>query len=366
MKNYLNIMIAGAHGYAGQIFMHLVQRHPKLQLTGIIQKISQATGINPHYPCYTPEQLITHNIYTDVIVLATPPAESQQLVYTLSKQCNLLIDLSGAFRLPAAQYQQWYQQVHQHPQLLMQAHYGLSPWTQHAVKHKHLIANPGCYATAALMALMPLVKHNVIDPTDIIIDAKSGATGAGKQLNHELLFCELNENFYAYKIGCHQHTPEITNQLNQVSALPCHIILTTQLLPIKRGIALTIYANVDNPHHTEAHVRNAIAHAYQSSYGNYPLLDWVDFQHDAMLAKQYLALTSVIGTAKTHIVFSVQQHKILLFVCLDNLMKGCASQAVENINAYYDWPLNTGLVPPTSTYDQTNTTIYSQEAVACS
>ena len=206
-----------------------------------------------------------------------------------------------------------------------QAVYGLQPFCQQQLNaDTALIANPGCYATAAQMALVPLAKAGCLQEVTITIDAKSGVSGAGKKASESLLFCELSDNFYPYKIGKHQHTPEIENSLSHFAGQPISLLLTTQLLPVVRGIAMTIYLN-------KAFDPKQLAAAYQADYQDYPLVQTAHLPElSSEQQAQFLGLTSVTHTPNTHIGYQVVGEQTLLFVTLDNLMKGAASQAIEN------------------------------------
>jgi N-acetyl-gamma-glutamyl-phosphate reductase len=345
MAKKINIVIAGIEGYTGQILAKLVAAHPDLRLVGALIKEDAATQqINNKLPLLTLAQLPYLPQALDVLLLATPTHASMELMHSLQHCPWQVIDLSGAFRLPAATFEHWYNTTHHLPQLLDHVHYGLSPWAKPQPKQQ-LIANPGCYATCALMALIPVLKHHLIQPHTIIIDAKSGVSGAGKKANAELMFNEMAENFFPYKIGQHQHTPEIEQGLLHFSQQPCQITLTTHMLPICRGISMTIYADATADYPSDNTLLKAIHDAYQQAYATYPLVVFASLQNGQSAQEKYLlALKSVVGTPAVHIAFYVNAGKVILFACLDNLLKGAASQAIENINALYDLPLATGLV----------------------
>ncbi len=260
-----------------------------------------------------------------------------------------VIDLSGAFRLSQAQFEQWYEQKHQAVPLLTQALYGLSPWCFNAAPNMNepaqLIANPGCYATCALMALLPLLKAQLILKEHIIIDAKSGVSGAGRKASQALLFCEVDNDFYPYKIGRHQHMPEIAHAIGLFSSVKADPMMVTHLLPIKRGILVSIYAQLAKPLQglTAQALQTKLNKAFNDAYQNYPLVKF-DYLHDISQEKRLLSLQRVVGSARVHIAYKVVDDQVLIFACLDNLMKGAASQAIENLNALLGLPLVTGLL----------------------
>jgi N-acetyl-gamma-glutamyl-phosphate reductase len=189
-----------------------------------------------------------------------------------------------------------------------------------------------------------LLKANLISADNIIIDAKSGVSGAGKQANQALMFCEISDNFFAYKVGQHQHTPEIDHALHSLSGQQTQVLLTTQMLPVSQGISMNIYTEACNKKSSDQDTSIAIQQAYDAAYKNYPFVKWVDLaQNDTAKNQQILSLKNVVGTANTHIGYFVNRQKITLFASIDNLLKGAASQAIENINTLFQLPIHTGL-----------------------
>lgn len=351
----INVVVAGAQGYVGKALVNLILDHPHLHLVAVSARASQAS-VYAAMPSLAEHQvaviattdLVTYAPAVDVVLLATPPKISIECVLALQDHRVKLIDLSGAFRLSANEFAHWYGMSHQAPELLDEVHYGLSPWNLASGEDQQLISNPGCYATTALMALIPLLQAGVIEESNIIIDAKSGVSGAGKNVRADLMFAEMAANFFPYKVGKHQHTPEINNALTQFSGKQAKVILTTHMLPILRGISMTIYGDARQHFPSDQEVMTAIGQAFAEAYQGYPLLQYVALNQDANAdcgqETFILSLTSVVGTAKTHISYFVKAGKVFIFSCIDNLLKGAASQAIENINALYDFPLATGLV----------------------
>jgi N-acetyl-gamma-glutamyl-phosphate reductase len=337
MSKKYNVIIAGAQGYIGRELVDLVGKHPYLQLVAVHCRAEKTVQ---DYKNYSLAEIISNSSQIDILFLATPAEVSMEIVAALAETQILLIDLSGAFRLPAEQFLEWYGINHLATKLINEACYGLSPWVKTQADHR-LIANPGCYAACALMSLIPLLKANLIKADSIIIDAKSGVSGAGKQSNPDLMFCEIANNFYPYKIGKHQHTPEIENALYKLSGKQAKIRLTTSLLPIVRGIAMTIYTEAEASLATDEAISAAVKEAYQAAYQDYPL---VIYKEIGKSDDQYiLSLKNVIQTPKSHIGYFVKEGQITIFSCIDNLLKGAASQAIENMNAHYQLPPQTGL-----------------------
>ncbi len=352
MSDQYNVVIYGVQGYVGQALMALVINHPYLHLVGVHSRQAK-TELYHNLPLLADHQVpvydfdeIHQSCAIDIALLATPPDVSMEIVTRLIQQSINIIDLSGAFRLPADQFVEWYQMPYTGPDN-MKASYGLSPWANSS-KHQ-VVANPGCYATCALMSLIPLLKEHVILNDNLIIDAKSGVSGAGKHANPELMFCEISGNFFPYKVGKHQHTPEINQALYAFSGKKTNVLLTTQMLPLPHGISMSIYANASPQLTTDEAIAAAIQSAYQRAYQHYPFVKYVDLAKNDIAKNQFiLSLKQIVGTANTHIGYVVNQGKITLFACIDNLLKGAATQAIENINALYQFPIHTGLLKEAS------------------
>ncbi|MCP4474699.1 MAG: N-acetyl-gamma-glutamyl-phosphate reductase [Gammaproteobacteria bacterium] len=353
MNKKINIGICGVGGYVGQELAQLIIAHPHFNLIVVNARESAAEvgKLPPLFAQHTISVISFAEInqpgcaIIDVLALATPTEVSMELVAKFSNSAVKLIDLSGAFRLPQEEFIHWYGFSHQVPEKLAAAQYGLLPWEVASANGNGIVANPGCYATCALMALLPMIKADLIDEQSIIIDAKSGVSGAGKKANSDLMFCEMANNFFPYKIGKHQHVPEINNALNRYSAKSCRVRLTTHMLPLVRGISMTIYADSKQPLASDQEIANNVSLALAEAYHHYPLVQYGAVnQEQGVNDKSLLSLKTVTGTAKTHISYFVDDGKLLLFSCIDNLLKGAASQAVENINAWYQLPLHSGLL----------------------
>lgn len=329
--------VVGARGYTGLETVRLLLQHPQAQLThcfattqfNLSQFLSSPKAANV---ICLPDSEIFNNL-TDVVFLATPAEVSLKLAPKILAQGKKVIDLSGAFRLKKSDYQTWYGFEHTEKVWLEKAEYGLAPWVGPS-KGAQLVANPGCYATAISMALAPLLKNNVVDTENIVIDAKSGATGAGKKAAENLLFTEVDAECLPYKVGRHQHTPEIFEALENLTGQTIAAHFTTSLLPVRRGIIAGIYLNLKTGKSIED-VKNAFEQAYQ----NYNLVSHSEMKHNTSL----VSLKKVVGTGKTHISYEVVGNKLYLFSTIDNLLKGAASQAVENFNRLSDLPITAGV-----------------------
>jgi len=349
MKEKIRVAICGIQGYVGRQLLELVLGHPHLDLIAIFARKSQAELYHEFsliddekIPVYSVSALPSQALKVDLLFLATPVEVSMELVKRFNANMKI-IDLSGAFRLPAEKFQEWYGLEHQAPEYLMHAIYGLSPWSS-MMDQNNLIANPGCYATCALMTLIPLIKSKIIESTGIVIDAKSGVSGAGKNSREELMFNEMSNNFFPYKVGHHQHIPEIQKGLKKFADTICDVTFVTHMLPISRGISMSIYADAANHFDSDVAITSALKEAYQQAYLNYPLIKFDEINAGNSKKDQYLlSIKSVVETAEIHIGFYTKNKKVMVFACIDNLMKGAASQAIENLNSLYDYPLETGL-----------------------
>lgn len=318
MHNYsfgekIKVAVVGGSGYSGQELLRILKKHPAVAEVGSYNSTT-ASELNPQD--------------FDVVFLATPAEVSIQLGAKIFKAGTSVIDLSGAFRLEEQDYPQWYNLSHAEGALLEQASYGLVPWMKPKTKRPVLVSNPGCYATAILMGLLPVLKMDLIEVNSLVIDAKSGTTGAGKKASESQLFSEVDGECLPYKVGVHQHLPEIKRFAKILSGTSMDPFFTTSLLPTRRGIVAGIYARLKT-----GKTALEVETAFQEFYAAYPLVKMTQSAH----------LKKVVGTAETHISFKVVGDKLYLFSCLDNLLKGAASQAVENLNLIYQLPVTTGL-----------------------
>jgi N-acetyl-gamma-glutamyl-phosphate reductase len=318
-RNALKTGVVGARGYSGIELCRLLLKHPHAELSACFGSSELGISLSDLIP-----EAGDHSIYIDgvqelekhsldVVFLATPIETSLELAPPLLKRGIKVIDLSGAYRLEP------------------QANYGLVPWAGPTASP--LIANPGCYATATLMALLPVLKAGLLLPETLTIDAKSGTSGAGRKPTEGLLFTEVDQDCQPYRVGNHQHQPEISHFCKTFAQTQIDPIFTTHLLPIRRGILCSIYART-NGVITTRDVQAAFTHAYE----NYSFV-----KHGPIESFKHLSLKKVCGTPRTHIAYTVHDNKIEIFSMIDNLLKGAASQAIENFNRSFDLPITTGL-----------------------
>ena len=270
----------------------------------------------------------------DVIFTATPQGLCASLVNEEILSKVRIIDLSADFRLKDVKvYEEWYKLEHKAPQYLDEAVYGLCEVNREAVKKARIVANPGCYTTCSILTTRPLVAEGLIDPNTLIIDAKSGTSGAGRGAKLPNLFCEVNENMKAYGVATHRHTPEIEEQLSIAFGQPVTINFTPHLVPMNRGILVTAYASL-KPGTTAEQVRKVYKDYYDKETfvrvledGECPETKWVE------------------GSNYVDINFKIDPRtgRIIMMGALDNLVKGAAGQAVQNMNLLFGFNEDEGL-----------------------
>jgi N-acetyl-gamma-glutamyl-phosphate reductase len=268
----------------------------------------------------------------EVVFLATPNEVSAELAPKLLDAGMKVIDLSGAFRLPdAAMYPVWYGFGHERPELLTEAVYGLTEWCNGELKKARLVANPGCYPTSILLALRPL-QYLIDKSQPVICDSKSGVSGAGKKSDFAWSFAEVSGNFKAYSVGSHRHEPEIRNGLRLGDRAT--LVFVPHLLPTVRGILSTIHIAF-----THAMTNEEISELYAKAYDNAPLVH-------VLPAGKLPELKSVVNTPRAEIGFQLLNggRRAVVVSVIDNLLKGAASQALQNFNRMYGFPETEGLL----------------------
>ncbi|MCY0887050.1 MAG: N-acetyl-gamma-glutamyl-phosphate reductase [Alicyclobacillaceae bacterium] len=336
--------IIGVTGYSGTELLRILLHHPHLEVTYLAaRQVTAATPVGTLLPSFAAcsGTLLVHPFCEtdcvhacDVVFVALPSGVSGDIALSLSNKGVVVIDLSGDLRLPKEVYEQWY--PHRSPLPADQAPpvYGLSEWFSHAVTGATLVSNPGCYATAVELALLPIVQSPWMDARQsVVVDAKSGTTGAGKSPAAHLTFSEMTENFLAYRVGRHQHLPEIEQTLTQLTGKSVSICMTTQLLPVARGIFATCYVPLVGPV-SDLELRTLYEDAYRETVfvSMLPPGSWPD-------------LHSVRGTNQCLLSIHVDARNNMLqvFSVIDNLQKGAAGQAVQNCNRIFGWPEISGL-----------------------
>jgi N-acetyl-gamma-glutamyl-phosphate reductase len=317
--------IVGFRGYSGNELLQILNRHRFV--AGIpLEHRSDSSTASPLSGQTVKDQDLA------VVFLATPPEASMELTAEFLAAGAKVVDLSGAFRLRTVDnYSRWYKETHTAPDLLNEAAYGLPEFYRNTIKHARLISNPGCYPTAANLALRPLVSAGAVNlEAGIICDAKSGVSGAGRKPSMKTSFCEVTENFSAYSLLDHRHVPEVLQNSNLEET---QFSFTAQLIPIDRGILETIYFRRATPEFTADHIYQI----YQDAYANEP---FVRIHAPGKVPD----LHSVRRTNFCDIGFSQQPDgRTVVVAAIDNLVKGAAGQAMQNMNLILGFPEGEGL-----------------------
>lgn len=337
--------IIGATGYAGAELTRLLLAHPDVKLTHLVSHSYAGQDISQIYKSFEgkfsqsldPLDLDMLVKDSDCIFTSLPHSVGGDVIANLYSAGKTVIDLSGDYRYnDAAVYEKWYGVSHPHPELLEKSVYGLPELHRDEIKHTRLIGNPGCYTTCSILALAPLVKAGVIDDKSIIIDAKSGSTGAGRSVSQAMHFCEVNESAKAYKVASHRHTSEIEQELSLLAGEAIALSFTPHLLPINRGILATGYADL-----TEDVSFSQVRQLYLDAYSSHP---FAVICNEGELPE----IKHVVGSNYIHIGFVLDKrlNRIITVSVIDNLIKGAAGQAVQNMNLIYGLDETTALGMP--------------------
>jgi len=340
MKRPIAVSIVGASGYSGAELFSILLRHSGVTVKKLFANSSAGKAVHEVYPRFAHRVHATYEPYSleaacssDLVFIALPSGEAMQIVPELLHHGKRVIDLGGDFRLRDAKtYERYYKHHHTSPALLAESVYGLPEWYRERIRNARLVANPGCYPTSATLPLIPLLKAGLIQPHGISINALSGVSGAGRSASVDLLFAEVNESVKAYKVGIHQHIPEIQQTLEESTARSVSLSFVPHLLPITRGIYTTIYAQLSRPA-TEEEVLDA----YRAYYAHEP---FIRFSSTAIPEIKNVAYTNYIDIGFR--LFPENQQLILLSA-LDNLVKGAAGQAVQNMNLMFGFDETEGL-----------------------
>lgn len=347
----LQVGIVGGSGYTGSELLRLLLGHSKVKVRAITSRVGEGSLVTEHYPNLIgnpqAQQLrfvapqIAELADLDLVFFATPNGVAMGQVPELLQAGVRIIDLSADFRLKDAKvWGQWYGQQHQAIECLAGAVYGLADLVPEQVRNAKLVANPGCFTTTVQLALRPLLSANMLDLTQpIIADCKSGATGAGRSARTDLSLSELSENFTAYGVTGHRHWPELMQELGSVipaaSATPLRFTFVPHLLPMPRGIFATIYCQAAHGIEVEQ-MRTVLANCYHDS----------PFVH-VLPAGQIPATKSVRGSNNCHLnVVAGTGGQIVLLSAIDNLLKGAAGQAIQNMNLMFGFEPTMGLTAP--------------------
>jgi len=339
-SNKLRVAILGASGYTGAELVRLLARHPHV---AIVALTADRQAGKPAAEVFPQLQLLDLPMLSkiddvdwrgvDFAFCALPHGLTQEVIAKLPRHLKI-VDLSADFRLSdIAAYATWYGHEHHAPDLQKEAVYGLTEIKRDAVRKARLVANPGCYPTAAQLPLIPLLEKKLIDPADIIIDAKSGVTGAGRDAKLGSLYSEVTEGTHAYGVASHRHAPEIEQGLSEAAGKPLIVNFTPHLMPMSRGILASIYVKMA-PGVTADQLRAALSERYKGEYFIRVL------PNGAAPATRHVR-------GSNFVIMSVHADRVpnraILMAVEDNLVKGASGQAVQNMNVMAGFPEETAL-----------------------
>ena len=338
----IKVGIIGATGYAGGELVRILMGHKEAEIVwyGSRSYIDQKyADVYRNMFQIVDAKCMDDNIealadQVDVIFTATPQGLCASLVNEEILSKVKIIDLSADFRIKDVKtYEKWYGIEHKSPQFIEEAVYGLCEVNREDIKGARLIANPGCYTTCSILTAYPLAKEGLIDMDTLIIDAKSGTSGAGRGAKVPNLYCEVNENMKAYGVATHRHTPEIEEQLGYAAGKPVMINFTPHLIPMNRGILITAYAKL-NPGVTKEMVRKAYEEAYKDEYFVRVLNDGVCPETRWVEGSNFVDVSPKVDE---------RTGRVIMMGAMDNITKGAAGQAVQNMNLMFGLPESEGL-----------------------
>jgi N-acetyl-gamma-glutamyl-phosphate reductase len=338
----VNVFICGGSGYAGGELLRILSAHPEVVVTGVSSERSAGKSVAelfPHLNKYSNlmyEHLRKEEILSkaDLFFMALPHGESQEAVDFFFRNGKLVVDLSADYRLRDADtYTKWYKVPHRFHATLKKAVFGLPEIYRDRIKKAKLTANPGCYPTGAILGLMPAIKGKLINGSSIVIDSKSGTSGAGRKADLSVSFCEVNEGFKAYSVGTHRHTPEIEQELSLLYGKEIAVNFTPHLLPVDRGILTTIYGRLEK----KVSVSDVVK-IYHNAYKKEPFVRLLEYG-------RYPNIKNVRGTNVCEIGLKLNErtNTLIMISAIDNLVKGASGQAVHNMNLMMGFDEKTAL-----------------------
>ena len=329
------VAIVGVTGYAGGELARILLRHPEVDLVAAVSRSHHGEplrDVQPHLHGAPAALLVGGDIGdADVVITALPAGEAARQAPAWLAEGRALIDVGSDFRLhePAA-YERWYGFTHPSPDLLAEAVYGLTEYARGKLPGARIVANPGCYPTAALLALAPAVRAGLIGD-DVIVDAKSGVSGAGHNVDEAYLFGTIDENVRAYGVPRHRHTPEIAQELTSLGGGSPRLTFTPHLVPMTRGLLATCYAPL-----RDGVTAQQVADVYAEAYSGEPFV---------RVTRSFPQTKAALGSnwCLVHTVVDEATGRLIALAALDNLVKGAAGSAIQNLNAMRGYPETTGL-----------------------
>ena len=339
-KTKLRVAVIGATGYTGVELLRLLRQHSQIQLKALTAQQHAEKQLSEVYPSFMGEgdfpleELRVEKISprVDLAFTALPHQTSMRVVAAMIERGKRVVDLSADFRLHDPEvYLQWYR-PHEAPHLLAQAVYGLTEIHRKKIAQAQLVANPGCYPTGAVLGLAPLFAEGLVQGM-VTIDAKSGVTGAGRSSSVELSFSEVDENFKAYSVGAHRHTPEIEQELSEIAEKPATVIFTPHLVPMSRGILSTMYVELKSSFN-----ENKVRKLYQNFFRRDPFIRVLP--HGLFPETKDVRGSNFCAIG---IRYDSRVKRLVVITAIDNLVKGAAGQAVQNMNLMYGFPEKEGL-----------------------
>lgn len=337
--------LVGISGYAGMELARLLVNHPAIRLAMACSRAEAGRELGDFYPflSHLPGSDVQISVFEaentaancDLAFLAVPAGTALRMAPELLTRGVKVVDFSADFRLADPEvYQDWYGQPHNAMDALAKAVYGLPELNEDAIRKASLVANPGCYPTASILGLAPALKHDLIQYDTIIIDAASGASGAGRKAALANLYCEISDNFRAYGAPRHRHTPEIEQELGKLSGAPLMLTFTPHILPMKRGILATIYAKLRDPQISASRIRDLYREFWAGR-------KWLRIMPDGILPET----AHVRGSMYCDIAVLKDERtgRLIILSAIDNLCRGAAGQALANANLMSGLPLDCGL-----------------------
>lgn len=336
-----NIAIVGASGYTGVELARLLLLHPQARLTCLTSRQYAGIPFSEVFPSMRGQLDLTCDPVdidlicdkADLVFTALPHKTAMEVVPSFLSAGKKVIDLSADYRLKNAKtYADWYE-VHTSPDLLAEAVYGLPELNRNEIVDARLVANPGCYPTSVALALTPLIKRELVDIDSLMIDSKSGVSGAGRVAKESSLYCEVNESFKAYGVATHRHTPEIEQTLTQIAGQEIVVSFTPHLLPVNRGILSTCYATLSQPMKTED-----VQNYFEEQYADEPFVR-------VLPVGKLPDVGFVRGSnyCDLGVVCDERTGRVIVISAIDNLVKGAAGQAIQNMNLMLGLDEVTGL-----------------------